>query len=183
MLFSKKDKKSIELLPEAERPAGSTKIKFLTGIVAALIIVLLLIVAIAIFLLNTSETRQSRQLSKQLDDKIASWQELADTAQDVSLIKAKVGELQKITNSTEIYLETLVQIRSSVPAGVTLISLEMEKSNYLKLQASAIRPASLYQFVEQLKGEKDFVTQVTVSSLSKGADMYVINLDLGIKSK
>lgn len=183
MFFSKKVKKEIELLPEAEGSAEATKVKFIIGAGAALVIILLLVVAAATFVLNSAENRQSKQLSEQLDSKIAAWQKFADTAQDVSLTKAKVGELQKITGANEIYLASLEKIRSSVPAGVTLISFAMKKSASLTIQASAAGPTSLYQFVEQLRGQKDFVTQITISSLAKSGDKYLLNLSLAIKSQ
>ena len=183
MFFSKKVKKDIELLPEAEGSAEATKVKFIVGLVASLVIILLLILAAGTFVLDSTESRRSRQLSEQLDAKIASWQTFAETAQDVGLTKAKVGELQKVTSANEMYLAALEKISSSMPTGVTLTSLAMKKAASLTIQAEAASPASLYQFVEQLRGQKDFVTQLTISSLAKSADKYLLNLSLAVKSQ
>jgi len=183
MLFSTKRSKDINLLSKSEQSAQSTKSILVSTLICSLVIIFLVAVSVLVYLLAFSEERQSKQLSEQYEAKVAEWQRVAKPAEEIGLTKAKLAEFQQISSANQIFALGLEKIRSNVPSGVILSSLAIKTPDSLTLQASSASPLEAYQFVEQLKTEKDFFTQVVISSLVKNSDRYVLNLTLKLKTK
>ena len=181
MSLFKKKPQDINLIPEAEKTAKGARVKVTTTLILLAIVAVFIVVAATVASLSFTQGRRVKEISTQLDQKLATWQEVVSVAQKASTIKAKAAQVSDVDKSNQIFSKALDRISKNMPGGVKLSSVSIKSSSTLELQALSFDPAQIQQLVEKLKNEKDFFDKVTIASYVKNVDTFILTLDLNVK--
>ena len=181
MVLFKKGQKGINLAPEAEKAAKGAENTLVIAFMAGGFVLLILAISLIFVALNISKSQESNRLEKEFSEKLAPWNQLAPIAKQSVGLKIKATQIKDLNSSNANFKESLERLRKYVPDTVKLESLTLKSGNSFKVQATSVRSAELYQFVNTLEEQDQYFEGVDISSLVKNEDNYILNLDLKYK--
>ncbi|MEX0616942.1 MAG: PilN domain-containing protein [Candidatus Woykebacteria bacterium] len=173
--------KDINLIPEEERAARNRNIAIIIISSFAVLVGLGVVVYSFFAVLEARDKNTQSRLSTEIQEKNSQWQQFAPVLSNLKKVKTKLSVYQTYLSNSSIdkYIE---KIRSTVPKGIVLDNLAVDKEGKLKISGKG-EVASVYQFFEVLQeksAEFESPTLVSVDKIS-GSD-YSFNIEAKVKN-
>lgn len=152
--------------------------------VTSFFMVVVIVIASAILGFGVVKSGEEHQKQQELQDIRNQVSSLNNQEGYLTLLKQKLAKITNFQGNDFKRITSLNFISSTTPAGISLLTLSVDKNGQIKLGAKSTDSDSLNNFLTSLSDDKTAVkvSKITVNSLSLGANNeYRFDLDVAVK--
>lgn len=183
-----KKEKNINLLPEETGESFDIKKDLVLALLTPIAtIVLLGFIFATLFLLEKQQAIKNDNINKEINEKTSTWKKLENIAGSIKTIQTGFDLYKTQDQQNKKIIDTIKAIQEVIPDTVKLAKLDIKEKGSVTLDGTALKPATIYQLVEDMKSKSETFADPKLGSIGisddEGSKKYTFSVSVTVKDK